>query len=274
MISRLAKLFRNRVHVARMRFYSGNKRFAHLSDAEIELCEAAYAHLAVFVHIPKAGGTTIKNLMVANYGRRYRDFHPRINDLRENPEVLVDLCAVSAHRPYGYHLALEADVRKGGGANVWTNRKPFVFSITRDPVDRLVSSFNFITTFPQHTLYPKVNRMDPEEFFPFMKRERPVEFHNLQCQFIAGSGRSPSFIEAKDSLESKFAKVVDLGAQSKLIDFLVDRLGWKLTGEEDMRLNESPKKLHRSDLGSKLLQIIEDANQEDLKLADHVRSLD
>ena len=74
MISRLAKLFRNRVHVARMRFYSGNKRFAHLSDAEIELCEAASARLAVFVHIPKMGGTTIKNLMVANCGRRYRAF--------------------------------------------------------------------------------------------------------------------------------------------------------------------------------------------------------
>ncbi len=270
----LHRLLKGRVHGARQRFYSGNKRFAHLADADIELGEAARGHLAVFVHIPKAGGTTIKNLMVANYGRRYQDFHPRIKDLRENPEVLVDLCAVSSHRPYGYHLALTEALRESGSEAAWADRKPFVFSITRDPLDRLISTYNFITTFPPHVLYPKVHQMDPEEFFVFMKRERPVEFHNLQCQFIAGSSHQPTFSEARTSLETRFAKVVDLSAQSRLIDFLIERLGWKPTGEENLKLNESPKKLWRADLGSKVLALIEAANQEDLRLADHVRSLD
>lgn len=273
-MSFLSRLIGRKKPSASRGHYAGNRRFAHLKDQEIELGAAARAHLAVFVHIPKAGGTTLKNLMVANYGRRYRDFHPRLSDLREEPETLVDLHALSAHMPYGYHLALAETLREAGHPGAWDDRKPFVFSITRDPVDRLVSSYNFITTFPVHVLYKESREMDPEQFFAFFKVRRPGEFHNLQCRFIAGNRHATTFGEARASLEAKFAKVVDLAAQSRLVEFLIERLGWTPTGEEDMRLNESPKKLRRADLGSNLLRLIEDANQEDLRLADHVRSLD
>tara|TARA_R110002096_G_scaffold2741_20_gene14167 strand:- start:2726 stop:3583 length:858 start_codon:yes stop_codon:yes gene_type:complete len=255
--------------------YRDNLRFAHLKVQDPEnLSSEASKHLAVFVHIPKAGGTSMKNLLLFNYARLYQDHHPRLNNLRESIGNIGDIRALSAHAPMGYEKSLideySALVPAGGTFDI-RDTKILRFSITRDPVDRLVSTYNFVRTFPAHALHQRARDLDPDDFFALLASERPREFSNLQCFFL--SGADPTFVAARESMERNFAKVVDISAQSKLIDYLVQSLGLNRP-PGDLPRNASPNQIRRDDLTPKTLEQLLAANQEDLRLADFVQARD
>ncbi len=228
----------------------------------------------MFVHIPKAGGTSIKNLLLHNYARLYQDHHRRLNNLRESIEGIGAIRALSAHAPMGFEKRLidefSALVPHNGQFDI-RDAKIVRFSITRDPIDRLVSTYNFVRSFPMHVLHKQAKDLDPDEFFVLMERERPREYSNLQCFFL--SGAKPTFVAARESMERNFAKVVDISAQSKLVDYLVQSLGLNRP-PGDLPRNASPNQIRRGDLTQRSLDRLLAANQEDLRLADFVQARD
>ncbi len=247
--------------------YKGNQRYAHLKNEDLPLSDEAMSSLAVFVHIPKAGGTSLKNIMVLNYGKRYRDHHPRLNDLHKDPMQIGRLRAVSAHRPFGYHEELVkayADVT--GKQDEICEAKPVQFSVVRNPLDRLISLYNFVTTFPTHVCYEEMKDLGPEDFFT---QYRQGECGNLQCRFLAGRGNDSTFENAKKNIENDFEIVVDLGSQDKLISHLSRKLGWKLPPEKIVA-NQSPRKLTRSNISKELEEKLNARMDEDWKLFDYV----
>lgn len=255
--------------------YRDNLRFAHLKIQDPEnLSPVAAKHLAVFVHIPKAGGTSIKNLLLFNYAKLYQDHHPRLNNLRESIGNIGGIRALSAHAPMGFEKALideySARVPQGGTFDI-RDTKILRFSITRNPIDRLVSTYNFVRTFPAHALHQRARDLDPDDFFALLARERPREFSNLQCFFL--SGADPTFAAARESMERNFDKVVDISRQSVLIDFLVQCLALN-SPPGDLPRNASPNQIRRDDLARKTLELLSAANQEDLRLADFVQARD
>src|SRR5690606_31324726 len=89
--------------------YRANRKYLKQGKAApLDLSERARTHLLVMIHIPKAGGTTIKNLLAANYGSLYQDHHRKLNDLSTSPETLGRLRALSAHARFGYETRLIA----------------------------------------------------------------------------------------------------------------------------------------------------------------------
>ena len=182
------------------------------------------------------------------------------------------LRALSAHAPMGYERSLieeYAAVVPTSGQRDIRDSKILRFSITRDPIDRLVSTYNFVRTFPAHALHERAKDLDPDDFFLMLGKELRIAYSNLQCYFL--SGKEPTFSAAKESIDRNFAKVVDISEQSKLVDYLAQSLDLKYP-PTDLPHNASPKLISRDDLPHATLDRISAANQEDLRVADYIFS--
>lgn len=238
--------------------YSTNGRYNHLVSSLPTMSEAAMNSLVVFVHIPKASGTSFRNFLIYNYGKRYQGWLPGSNNLDDKPHLHADLRAVSSHQRYGFHekLPLPAPLT------------PIYVSIVRDPVARFVSTYNFITTFKPHPLHEEARNMAPDDFFPwFVERRGGKGLGKMQCSFIAGKAGS-SFDDAKNNLDA-FEAVVDISQHDDLVEHLSRKLDLQSPGQ--LKDNASPKKLSVADLSDKLRRDLECMCDEDIRLVDYVK---
>ena len=250
--------------------YRKNQRYAHLKNKVVPLSDSAEGSLAVFVHIPKTGGTSLKNILTLNYGKRYRSYHPIMSNLYETPEMIGELRAISAHRPFGYEKDLIQAYRDAvSREDAICEAKPVVFSVVRNPLERVISLYNFVTTFPAHSLHNEMRDLEPEEFYEKLGSKG---VSNLQTRFICGAGKKSNFKLARERIENDFSIVVDLANQDKLIHHLSDQLGWKLP-DDRIVANRSPKKLTRENISGELEDFLNSRMEEDWKLYDFVREM-
>ncbi len=131
-----------------------------------------------FVHIPKAGGTTLHSILDRQY--------PKETDIRcdmQIPGVLERMLALTpeqraralcirGHMPYGTHCYMDQQVR--------------YITMLRDPVKRVISKYRNILRNPQRALdlnFPTANVGDLETFTA-MQVERNAM--NFQTRMLAG----------------------------------------------------------------------------------------
>lgn len=249
--------------------YINNQLYPDLFHEDVPLSDASKASLAVFVHIPKSGGTSLRNVMTLNYGRKFRTHHIRLSNLLDTPEQIGDLRALSAHRPFGFHEELLSAHRATvGDDSVPAPLDPVVFSVVRDPVDRAISLYNFVTTFPQHALYQEMKDLEPKQFF---RKYRANELDNQQTKFLVGTRLPATFENAVDRIENHFEIVVDSRNQDLLIDHLAQKLGWSVP-KERIVANQSPKKLTRETIGASLRDWLEERMSVDRMVFDYVEA--
>ncbi len=240
--------------------YAENALPTELANAAPEWAAAAPRdHLLVFVHIPKTGGTSLKQWLTRTYGRYFTDHHPRMKPLDTHP-ARHELLAISSHVPYPYHQPYEE----------FADRTPLPFAVIRDPIDRAISFYNFVVTFRPHRLHEKTKGMDPREFFTLCLEDPMIaELRNGQCRVL--NRRRESADLALERISREYLAVAPIGRIDELVDVLCTQLGLPPT-EDSSPANKSPKLLQRADVDSDTLERLVAANAEDLALFEAVSS--
>jgi hypothetical protein len=181
---------------------------------------------AIFLHVPKAAGTTLQRVTERHYrpseifflGSRVQD---AIDDLRRlDPVRLERLRLVHGHLAFGLHEALPGPCS--------------YFTLLREPVDRVASFFYFVREQGDHYLYD-LSRSAGMDLAGFMESGVTIMVDNGQTRQISGLWDEIPYGEcdrevlelAKRNLRSRF-DVVGLSERfDESLLMLGRRYGWR-----------------------------------------------
>lgn len=228
----------------------------------------------VFLHILKAGGTTLNNIVESHFERRQTyatsatGLHPDGNldgFFELSPAERARIRLLNGHLGFGIHEHLP-------------NQAVYI-TMMREPVARIVSQYNFERKLATSPLYEHLQsgEMDITGFVRY--HADAGEMDNLQTRMISGNWHkrgfgpcTPEMLEtAKRNLREHFA-VVGLTSQFDASHLLLKRyFGWPVAFYR--RANVSKKHVRREDLPADAVETIRDYNRFDLELYAYAQEL-
>ena len=128
-----------------------------------------------FLHIPKTGGTTLKNILTGKFpvDRIYNiegSINERINDFQQTSEdSRSQYELVQGHMSFGLHQFFPQESE--------------YFAIMRDPLDRAVSDYYFLRTNTHHHLHKEVSGMSMASY---MQSNMTSQLSNGQTRLLSG----------------------------------------------------------------------------------------
>ena len=181
----------------------------------------------IFLHIPKSGGMTLWRLINNNYHDNevlfidsfdYEgSFEKLFSIVRNNPDQLK---LIGGHIGYGLHKKLPGDSE--------------YITVLRNPVERIISQYHYITRTPQHYLYNQVvsKRMS---LLDYVSSDLTREISNDQTRMIAGASQdlgigdnSQYYLElAKKNLQEHFRVAGLLERFDEAVAMFMLELGWE-----------------------------------------------
>lgn len=212
-----------------------------------------------FSHVPKTAGTSLEAILIKNFAATDIQ-HVNAPDLNQLPEILklkksLPKLICGHHPMHGllYQLLPETPV--------------FHFTQLREPIDRVLSYFNYVKGKNDHPLHKfTVN----STFSEFIKANPSPELSNGQAKRFSGylhSGQPTDDVllqQAKDTLSQCFSLVLTTCLFDEGLLLLKNRLNLKDIYYQ--RSNVSTKFLTRSDLSDSDLKLIQAMNQVDSEL--------
>jgi galactose-3-O-sulfotransferase len=231
-----------------------------LTDAD-QLC---------FIHLPKAGGTTLNAFLYGHFGPDEICDIPVWKDLPQQPPDLTRPRFLTGHTYYELFRLLP--------------RNPVFITMLRDPIERSISHFEQLRRVPDHAFWkhdwmlkdPQV--LSLEEFIEIPETREWVT--NLQTRYIAAQFE-PEIRTLQDVSSSKeqFHLLDVERAKNRLTEFVFvglleefDRsmhllsytFGWPLVKIQS--LNVSPARMQREDIAPATLDALIALNELDLEL--------
>lgn len=227
----------------------------------------------IFLHIPKSAGSTIQTIFKRQY-RRNAFFvpgkHPDLDVIKEKLASKNDLRLCFGHMDFGMHDVVGQDYKYA--------------TIIRDPIERVISQYYYVKRQPEHHLYNHAFRDNNFSLAEYVENGLSTELNNGQVRILVGAGGFHKNVhtkydipfgkcepwmldEAKLNIEKHF---VFFGLQEYFDESLVlmkKELGWRWDiGYVSRNITRSRKKA--SELDSKTIKIIRDANALDIELYD------
>jgi hypothetical protein len=217
---------------------------------------------AIFIHIPKTGGTTLHRIIDRQYPPERRHWITR-HDVgleafkRLPPACRANMRLVRGHIPFGVHAYIPGPAT--------------YFTILRQPIERVISYYYFVQREPEHYLYDYANT-------PGMTIQRYLEDRvslqtdNFQTRLISGIWTDVGYGEcdeatlalAKENLEKHFAVVGLTKRFDESLMLLKRTFGW---GNVFYRWhNVTQGRPRRDTLPAETLAVLRAHNQLDLDL--------
>ena len=232
----------------------------------------------VFMHIPKAGGTTLQHILSKTYLPNQL-IHANAPEIVRNPAVLFNMRRKQP-RPI-----ITGHFDRAGLVYEFLNDRPIVhFTMFRDPIKRVLSHFNYLKTRQFHAKHSVVKDLTLEEYAVSSLREAC----NKQALRILGYSSDedversikdpePLLEEAKKVLEQEFTF---FGLTERYTEFLLmakTLLGWQDIVYQQRNLSsrdsESKKIIASNPVSEEALQLIRDRNQLDIQLYEFASEL-
>ena len=177
----------------------------------------------IFLHIPKAGGTTLHNILDRIYApvnlRAKSGMVSKESILGMEKDAFNNLFLVKGHMHFGLH-------------GCFPNEKVKYLTFLRDPVDRVVSHYFFVKRTPGHYLYKVVNESNMS-LLEYALSDLTWELDNGQVRnLIEGGGTNikltvESLNDAKSNLKKWFALVGITERFDESLIVMKRILGWK-----------------------------------------------
>jgi len=225
--------------------------------------DSAAKKTLIFLHIPKAAGTTMASILTQQYGKSVshhtkRQPHQQMQAMPE--EQRRQLRLIHGHMPFGIHQYL--------------SQSSTYFTMLRHPVERVISHYYFILNSPEHSGYPVARAA--RNITQYVACGLQEQTNNVQTRHISGIGGTVGFgkctarhlQQAKQNLEAEFI----LAGTSEQFDatllLLGQRLGW--TPSPYPKLNVNPSRRKRDELSRQAIAMIERHNALDLELYRYV----
>ncbi len=212
----------------------------------------------IFLHVPKAAGSTLNRLIEWEYPLFemysidpvfYRRSWAHLQRLSK--KRLERIRIFKGHMLFGLHAILP---------------QPATYiTVLREPVDRVISSFYFMRSYKLQPLYWKF-RVENWSLEDFVRRS-PRE--NVQCKILAGAEYAkpctPEIYEtAKENLLRYFS-VVGLSERfEESLALMKLRFGWKL--QRYASFNVTRRRPKKTDIARDTLDLIEKKNSFDISL--------
>lgn len=210
----------------------------------------------IFLHIPKTAGTTLNRIIEWQYDpRRIFTVDPHqiratVKRLRTFPEERRrHLQAVRGHFIYGIH-----DCLPQGGTYI---------TMLRDPVKRVLSSYQFILRRPLHPLHRKLKKkgVGVKEFLEFTANRQNLQTKMLAGVPYVGPCEDSTLAQAQEHLEKSF-RVVGISErfQESLL-LIATSFDWTIPYYENRKVTKT-----RLAVAPDVIEMIRDLNRHDLAL--------
>lgn len=206
-----------------------------------------------FLHIPRCGGTSVWRAVRGIYGR------PNVFHIStEKDRAVFDAMAPEARRAFdaiGGHAPLTVFRDALGGLDGYHS----VVTV-RDPIDRLVSTYNYIRAKPDHPRHETVSR----QTFAGYALTQPG---NQQTRFLTDG--IPTVTEALAALDGfdDWAFAEDVNALVRRLAVRAGRRRWIVH-----RRNRSPRSFRRSEIDPDLAAALRKRNVVDIAFVEALRA--
>lgn len=220
----------------------------------------------IFLHIPKAAGTTLHRIIQHQYSEAVTftidggNVYESIRGFKRLPQTRRDeFDCLKGHMPFGLHEYLS---------------RPCVYvTLLRDPVERMISHYYYVVRTSHHYLHQEVlsRGMTLEDY---VRSDISTELENGQTKLIAGNeiDPPPNLLDlAKRNIREHFVVAGLAERFDEALILMQRRLGWS-------QVYYTPKNVtaHRpskSEVSKSTLRMIESRNEKDLELYDFARRL-
>ena len=130
----------------------------------------------LFLHVPKAAGSTVQRMLRRKYGRRFlecpwTEVDQQSKQLRDFDTATSGTRVICGHFGYGIHEALSGESE--------------YVTVLRHPAKRTQSYYRYAATTPGHYLYDQLVR-DGTTFEEFLLSRMTVEIDNFQTRLFSG----------------------------------------------------------------------------------------
>lgn len=254
--------------------YENNKPGADIVNASPDWMTSAHRKtLLCFVHVPKAAGTALNNVLYHVYGRTFVSYHNRLSPFEThqlNRTWAKEVFALGGHNPFGFHRQFGPWYQRYTARNgVFSGRDVRYISMVRNPIERMHSYYRFVKTFAAHRLHRETRHMGCEEFFSHMEAIENMEcIANLQCALI--SGGSDQADDAVRRVKNDYMLVGTADKSSDFISKLSESLEWPEVNLE--RKNVSPVGAEADEDREIIAAFVNKFNYGDNELYEFVRS--
>ncbi|MEH6557747.1 MAG: sulfotransferase family 2 domain-containing protein [Oceanicoccus sp.] len=137
-----------------------------------------------FPHIPKAGGTTLRNLFYQAFGTSncLRVWNPKAGAMI-GAKDFSSFEKLSEFKVVLGHLSVESFLKNDEARLKFARGNVKIVTAVREPIDRIISLYNFIRVNPNHPMHTAMQSIDA---FDFLQSQAP----NFQLRFLSHCDRT------------------------------------------------------------------------------------